>query len=139
MFIFCNKTPLHLASKYSNQEIFNLLIEDKRILFGDDVFFNCTSLKKIQIPSFITEIGKNAFGGCCSLAEIQIPNSVTKIGDFAFNKCTSLTHITIPQSVTEIGNNIFDGCSSLKVISIPDSLKSNEKLGINKTPLIKII
>lgn len=128
-----------MACKSGNQEIFHLLLQDKRILFDEKVFFECDTLKNIQIPSFITEIGDYAFSGCSSLSEVQIPNSVTKIGDFAFNKCSSLIQISIPSSVKEIGIYILEGCTSLKTVFLPISLNCIEKLGISKNTLIKII
>ena len=137
--IFFYKTPIQLACELENEEIFKLIINDKRVLFGDGVFLNCISLKQIHIPSFITEIGKEAFSGCSSLVQIEIPNSVRKIGDFAFAKCCSLIKITVPSSVIEIGEKVFDGCTSLKEITIPCILKSFDQTGINEKALIKFI
>ena len=68
--------------------------------------------------SLITEIGDDAFNGESSLKSVEIPNSVTEIGNLAF-ACTSLKSIELPDSVTEIGGGAFAECTSLKKVRIP--------------------
>lgn len=80
---------------------------------GKGAFFDCYSLKGINIPDSVTSIGETAFGNCYSLTSINIPNSVTSIGFNAFYWCYSLTSITIPDSVTSIGDYAFSGCRNL--------------------------
>ena len=84
--------------------------------------FACTSLKSIELPDSVTEIGEYAFSRCTSLKSIEIPDSVTEIGDGAFSRCTSLKSIEIPSLVTEIGNCVFEACKSLKSIELPDTV-----------------
>jgi hypothetical protein len=43
---------------------------------GEQAFFYCTKLTKIEIPYGVISIGDSAFRQCTSLQEIQIPNSV---------------------------------------------------------------
>lgn len=38
--------------------------------FGNFAFSYCRSLRKIQIPESVTQIGKGAFSYCCSLQEV---------------------------------------------------------------------
>ena len=85
---------------------------------GDWVFYGCSGLTSIEIPSSVTSIGYFAFGYCNSLTSIEIPSSVTCIGDDAFGGCHSLTSIEIPSSVISIGNWAFSVCRSLTSITI---------------------
>ncbi|MBQ2605156.1 MAG: leucine-rich repeat protein [Clostridia bacterium] len=48
-------------------------------------FYNCTSLRHIEIPTTVTEIEMLTFIGCRSLEEITIPASVTIISDANFD------------------------------------------------------
>lgn len=64
-------------------------------------------VKKIIIPSSVTEIGEYAFLDFTELEEIIIPSSVTKIGNAAFWCCSALKEIIIPSSVTEIAYEAF--------------------------------
>ena len=91
---------------------------------GEEAFYRCSSLTKINIPNSVTEIGARAFFGCSSLTKINIPNSVTEIGEKAFFGCSSLTEIKIPKSVTEIGEKAFFGCSELKIVNLPGTIQT---------------
>ena len=85
-------------------------------------FCDMDSLKAVDLPSSITEIGDCAFSGCSNFERITIPSSVTRIGYTAFVNCSSLKSITIPDSVTEIDSYAFEDCTSLESIEIPDSV-----------------
>ena len=39
---------------------------------GDDCFYNCRSLKKIELPASVTSIAKNVFSGCSVLSHIYM-------------------------------------------------------------------
>ena len=55
-----------------------------------------TKIKDIKV----TSIGNEVFFGCSELTSIEIPSSVTSIGNLAFSGCSGLTGIEIPSSVT---------------------------------------
>ena len=97
------------------------LVEEVKITtatkIGACAFYNCQSIKSIEIPDSVTSIGDGAFGGCSSLTSIVIPDSVTSIGDNAFSSCASVTSIEIPDSVTSIGSSAFYNCSSLTKVN----------------------
>ena len=61
----------------------------------------------IDIPDFVTVIGREAFCGCESIVSVRIPDSVFNIERGAFADCTSLELIIIPDSVTEINKYAF--------------------------------
>ena len=69
-----------------------------------------TKIKDIKV----TSIGNEVFFGCSELTSIEIPSSVTSIGNFAFSGCSGLTGIEIPSSVTSIRDYAFWFCSGLK-------------------------
>lgn len=117
-------------------------------VIGQEAFYYCTSITKIELPSTITVIGDWAFAGCTSLETIVIPASVTSIGkgafygctslksivfegealvlvdDFAFGNCTELEAIDLPSSVSSLGVQAFLNCESLTSFTSPESLKS---------------
>lgn len=67
------------------------------------LFQLCTSLKHINIPDSVIEIGDYAFSECTSLENMKIPHLITKIRAFTFLNCISLNEISIPHSL-EIKN-----------------------------------
>ena len=52
-------------------------------------------IRRVSIPSSVTEIGSRAFYLCTSLEEITIPESVTKMGSEVFYFCINLTDIYV--------------------------------------------
>ena len=96
---------------------------------GDYVFYGCSGLTSLTLPSSVTSIGNCAFYDCSGLTSLTIPSSVTSIGDKAFYGCSELTSLTIPSCVTEIGWGAFRGCSGLTSIYVyPENLP---ELGID--------
>ena len=61
---------------------------DNRYTSNDDlgnyVFYDCSGLTSLTIPSGVTSIGSEAFSGCSGLTSLTLPSSVTSIGDYAF-------------------------------------------------------
>ena len=91
---------------------------------GDYVFYDCSGLTSLTLPSSVTEIGRFAFRNCSGLTSLTIPSSVTEIGGYAFWGCSGLTSLTIPSSVTWIGESAFLGCSGLTSMTIPSGVTS---------------
>ena len=94
---------------------------------GNNVFYGCSGLTSLTIPSSVTWIRDYAFAGCSGLTSLTIPSGVTKIGKSAFEGCSGLTSLTLPSSVTSIGDEAFRGCSGLT--SIYAYLEKIPKLG----------
>ena len=78
---------------------------------GNEVFFGCSELTSIEIPSSVTSIGNFAFSGCSGLTGIEIPSSVTSIRDQAFSSCSGLTGINV-----EAGNEVYDSRDNCNAI-----------------------
>ncbi len=91
---------------------------------GDNAFFECVELTRVDIPDSVTEIGREAFAGCTALSELSLGIGVESIGDLAFDRCESLAKLPLPQSIRNIGNTAFSGCRSLKEVVIPDGTLS---------------
>jgi len=91
---------------------------------GAYAFAQCKSLGTVNIPSGVTSIDEYAFYWCDALKNLTISTGVTKIGKVAFGNCTSITAVNIPVSVTSIENSAFEGCSSITSIYIPGSVST---------------
>ena len=78
-------------------------------------FCNCESLKEVNLPNTLVEIGMCAFSGCGSLSEIIIPANVKSIGPQSFQNCIGLSRIAIPGKVKKIGKNTFANCPKLVI------------------------
>lgn len=90
---------------------------------GSWAFAESTSLTNIKMPGVI-DIWDKAFYNCTSLTSVDMPNSLESIGYGAFHNCTRLTRVNLGDSVESIHSLAFKGCTRLESIDIPDSVTS---------------
>ena len=81
---------------------------------GSSAFYDCRSLKNIDIPSTVEKIGTTAFQGS-SIITASINASTT--GRYVFFNATSLEKVIIGENVTSLGGDSFSNCSKLKSIN----------------------
>ena len=120
---------------------------------GERVFYNCSTLESITIPSSVTSIGSEAFYRCdclkafngkyttpdgraliidetlcyiapSGLTDYTIPSDVKTLGSLSFAYCTELVTVKIPSSVTAIGSEAFYACTSIEGVTLPESVVS---------------
>lgn len=99
-----------------------IALPDSLNTIGSQVFWNCKSLKSIEISENITYIDQNTFGFCTALESVKLPDSLTTIRNGAFTECYSLKKIEIPKNVTEISMYAFENCVALERVILPLSL-----------------
>ena len=113
-----NGYPLHSSLE-------EVLLPNGLITIGKGTFSGCTSLKSIELPTSLREIGMNAFFHT-GLTRITIPEGVTELEELLFYDCDSLKEVTFPQTLERIGAYAFWGCSSLVAAHVPDCVKTIE-------------
>lgn len=89
---------------------------------GDASFFGCQSLQQVEMHGhgLLTLIGKAAFFGCVSLMAIGIPESVSAIQESAFHACEKMVSIHLPKNGLQmLGPMAFAHCIALEYIAIP--------------------
>lgn len=108
-------------------------------------FGNDASLKRVELPDRLSQIGKRAFYKCSALGNVTFGNGMETLGEGVFEQCVALTKISLPASLKEIGkrafykcaaiaeidfanvekvgNYAFYGCSALTGLNIPATLK----------------
>ncbi len=89
---------------------------------GSYIFYYCSNLENISLPSTLQNIGVWAFGFCKKLSYVEIPYGVKTLDSAAFYYCSSLNNILMPDSVTTMGTHCFRACSSLNNIKISNSI-----------------
>ena len=107
---------------YNCASIKSVEIDDCVTYIGEDAFYNCESIKSVEMGDSVKYIGRGAFLHCSGLSSITINNNITSISEATFAGCSGLTSVTIPESVTSIGYSAFQECSSLTSVVIPNSV-----------------
>ena len=87
------------------------------IYIGSGAFYNCSSLKNVEISEGIDSIGNKAFYGCVMLSDVVLPKSVTTIGISTFESCSSLVNIDF-SNVEIIKESAFKGCKTLESLNL---------------------
>lgn len=97
-----------------------------RLNIKEGAFRDCTGLIEINLPYGTTFDGQYIFSGCSSLKSVNLPASIITIPPHTFSYCTSLPEITLHPGIRKIGNNAFSECSALRSVELPDMLMEIE-------------
>ena len=103
----------HLGNyAFDGSKISSLKIQEgEEYLVGTGAFMECKSLRSVELPETLKEIGSCVFKECdslcCETGLLVLPQNVRKIGDGAFQFCKSLRHIVLPASVDTVGTYAF--------------------------------
>ena len=94
---------------------------DGCVAIPDNAFCFASRLRRVNLPSSCTTIGRRAFYECDRLAEMDLTH-VSSVGDGAFMGCTALTAVTLGENLSSLGLQAFYDCASLTDITLPDAL-----------------
>ena len=106
----------------SDPAVKSVVLPESVTALPEYAFCRCFSLETVSIPG-VREIGDSAFYDCRSLRTIDIPDAVEKIGGRTFARCTSLRSVGFPAGLYEIGKYAFYGCSALESLEFPSGLR----------------
>lgn len=111
-FEWCSLNEIHMSEQCKLQTL------------GYRTFYNCNSLKKIDIPDSILSIESYAFAYCDNLEEVNIGENSQLGGIYkgAFYKDEKLMTISIPSGVLEIGDYAFYGCTGINAIQFGETV-----------------
>ena len=90
---------------------------------GNVAFLKCTALEKVEIPDTVTAIGNHAFFWCSNLGEVKIGSQVATVGRMAFRADGNLTKVAFGSSVTEIQQQAFQDCVNLQNFTLPATIQ----------------
>lgn len=91
---------------------------------GYEIFSNCISLEKIEIPNSFTILSDKMFEGCINLTEVKLSNNIKSISSEAFSGCSKLPSINLPEKLENIEDGVFSGCTSLEEIILPANVNA---------------
>lgn len=117
-------------------------------MLGENAFYNCIALEKINIPDSVREIGYHAIGSgtynACKITELKLNEGLEKLGTLGK---LSITSLYIPKTVTDLvvteKNKLkgftfpFDNCISLTEIIVDKENPNYMSDSTNKSILTK--
>ena len=105
---------------------------------GDSMFYNCSKLTGITLPTTITAIRKSAFQ-LTGITKVEIPDGVTRLGGAAFANCSSLKTVVIGRKVSHLEQAVFYSSSSITTASVkPKTPPSLDAYIFTARPTIRV-
>ncbi len=95
-----------------------VIFTGNKTVIDREMFYQCSNLKKVTLPSTVKTISRMAFQSCTSLETIDLPEGLQTIEKSAFYYCTALKKISLPTSLEKVDEGAFALCSSLEEIEI---------------------
>ncbi len=84
-----------------------------------NAFAEQKNIIEVVLPSTIKEIGENAFYNCAKLEKINFPSGLERIETQAFTY-TSLLSIYLPATINYYGHSIFYDCTKLSNVELEE-------------------
>lgn len=95
-------------------------------VLDDRVFSGCKSLRRVELPDGLEQVGVGSFRGT-GLEEFTVPPGLRVIDGLAFSDCTSLKRVTLNEGLRVLGSSctydtgVFHG-SQIGEITLPRTL-----------------
>jgi len=123
---------------FNDSGITSVEIPDTVSTIASYAFHGCTNLESVHLPESVTSIADEVFTYCSSLKEINWPSGVENIGWHQF-RGTALTEFTVPATVKKVESYAFKDCTKLEklVFESKDTLVTGSQIFEN-TPLLTI-
>lgn len=102
-----------------NTAIESVILPSTLETIGKNVFCNCSSLRKCELPRHLKSVGDNAFA-FTALEEVVFQDYLEEVGTMAFYRCRRLKKAAISKRTSQLGVGAFAGCESLEEIEVAD-------------------
>lgn len=106
------------SSKYATSDGCALIMDKTLIAYARN-----SKRDSFTVPNKVTKIGDRAFYNCPSLKNINMHNNIIAIGLGAFEGCSSLEKIVFPRKLKSLPSHVCMNCSELQTVTLPDKLE----------------
>lgn len=76
-------------------------------------FYNCDSMKSVEVPRSVVTLGKDLFENCKGLTHIGLHTGLKTLAQFCIYGCTALQSLVLPASVDSLGQSPFTSTKNL--------------------------
>lgn len=84
-------------------------------------FYECTKLRRVELPPFLRSIEDECFGLCDKLEAINLSDSITHIGKGAFEGTLALKKVVLPRKLATLPEALFYD-SAVREVTLPDNI-----------------
>lgn len=107
-------------------------------VIGDSMFYSCSKLTGVTLPTTVTDIRKSAFQ-LSGITKAEVPDGVTHLGGAAFANCSSLKTIVIGKKVSRLDQAVFYNSSAITTVSVkPKTPPSLDAYMFTARPTIRV-
>ncbi len=109
---------------YTCTAVENIILSEKIKVIPDYLYCGLSSIKAINIPESVTELGKGAFA-FCGFSELTGGENIKKGGDYCFYSCKNLSGMfVVPPGIADLGDYVFaeSGIESLTTFASLESI-----------------
>lgn len=104
------------SNAFCNTGLITYTVPSHIISIEAGAFCENTQLQTVSLPAGV-QMTWSLFNGCTSLKNVNIPEGITELGAEMFRGCVTLESIELPSTITSIHDRAFQGCSALKLIT----------------------
>ena len=106
----------------------------------DECFYLCTSLKELEFPNEIINIGKKAFYNCTSLRVLDLRDAnIDTISSQAFWGCLNLSYVILPPTIVTFKTDAFDNCPELRYVCFCHEVTDAQLKALAKSELANCV
>lgn len=105
----------------NNSNLVQVNMADHIETIGESAFNGCSSLKNIEIPVSLKNIGSSAFA-YTGLSSLFIPSTVESLDSYAFANNENLEQVILVKDPFKHPYGLFSNCNNLKAIYLPDGM-----------------
>lgn len=124
---------MHTRDNVFPQEMFYKNTVIRRVVLPSTItqllyhtFMGATALEEVYIPDGVTSFGNDLFSGCTNLKVVNIPDGLQTMGTGCFYNCKGITSLAFPEGLTVLPGGTFYGCSALESLTLPMTLTAIE-------------
>jgi len=116
-----------------------VIVSESITNIGSYLFYQCTNLTEVSLPSTLGAINTYAFYGCTKLKTVSNLDKADSIASYAFYQCSALAGEIHLDSVTSLATYCFAYCTSLKTVTIGAAVTSIHSYTFRYSTAIKSI
>lgn len=121
-------TVVKKRSFYKNNDIKKVILGRNVKEIETEAFYNCEGLKSVTGKAELEIVGEDAFWCCYFLGKLQVGNHIKRIEAGAFSACVRLDAIGAQPELEYIGHWAFNGAGRLLDFQLPEHFRLEDSV-----------